>query len=71
MNPLQYRKVYDSSGSFTSLQLIQNGQVINISLAGKGTHFAGFRWHEIKEVVDRFQDEAFNEAQNTARVKES
>ena len=58
MAPVTYKKVLDKTGNITALELHQEGRYITISLAGKGTHKSYTRWAEIREVVDRLQENA-------------
>lgn len=63
LEPITYRKVYGKNGEFEHLELCQGGNVIKISLALEGTHYAGYRWDEVAKVVSSFADRARKEAE--------
>lgn len=58
LKPITYKKVLDSEGSLTHIELCQEGRYIKISLAGLGTHKNGYRWLEIREAIDAMQERA-------------
>lgn len=57
MQPITFKKVYDSEGSFKHIEMIQGTNIITISLANEGTHRSGYRWSEIKEAIDALQND--------------
>ena len=62
MSPITYKQVLDKEGSLVGLELHQDGRYIEISLGAKAQHYGGFRWYEIKKVIDELQQRAFKDA---------
>lgn len=58
MEQITYKQVLNSEGSLEALELWQGNSYITISFAAKGTHRSGYRWSEIKEVIDELSDRA-------------
>lgn len=63
-----YKQVLDREGFLTGLELWQDGKFITISFSVKGTHPNYYRWEEIKVVVDKLAQKAFDEV--NARTKD-
>jgi hypothetical protein len=55
IKPIQYRRVYNEKGDFEQLELSQDGNVIQISLAHPTPHYSGYRWDEVKDIIDKHQ----------------
>ncbi len=58
MKPITYKQVLDSEGYLKALELHQDGQSITITLSTGGTHYAGYRWEEVRAVIDNLQTKA-------------
>lgn len=52
MEKITYKQVLDTEGDVEYLELWQGENFIKISLSSHGTHTNGYRWEEVKKVVD-------------------
>lgn len=58
LEPIIYKLVYDDKDVLLGVELWQAGHHITLSLSAEGSHRSGFRWEEVREQVDKLQEEA-------------
>lgn len=68
MTPITYKLALDPTGAIKHVELCQGENIIKISMSVEGTHFNGARWAEVKETMDRLQEDVKAKALESAAL---
>lgn len=69
MNPITYKQVIDHKGTLQGIELWQGDQHITISLEMKGLHSSGYKWEEVKSMIESMQNELYTKMQQEIEIK--
>jgi hypothetical protein len=70
VKPIEYKLQYDSRGGLSHLELWQNGQHIKLSLALKSPTPVGYKWDEVKYIIDQIAAKVQKESLESGPIYE-
>lgn len=66
MSEITYRKAYNDKGHFEDLLIIQDGNVVHLSL-DRGNSQGKSQWDNAKTIIDRFAAEVADESSDLTK----